>query len=405
MVYCLKFIVFCTFAASKIKPDMKRQKIVTFGELLLRFSKPGHLRLTQGDMFTSKYGGSEANVAVSLASQGEDVTYITRLPDTPVGHAGAMNLAQLGVNTKHVLYGGQRIGTYYFEPPAGMRAAKVIYDRSGSAYYDLKPGMIPWREILKDCTFFCVSGITAAISQQAADATFEALDIADELGVTVCFDINYRKNLWQYEGAEPRKTLSRMLSRCDMMFGDAIEFDWLSQHPQPPFTAVDSNFEMQMKEYGEWFDELHAQYPRLKHWMMGMRNIVSSNHHTLTALLWTEGRLLQAPIEHDIRAITGSTFMTLRTNGNPAAEGIDRFWSVEKKPPYRQPVNAGRSRLSLPSDSFNMANRKRRAGSTRMAKGMASAAVGRTLAGRKKTCYDLGTGNRQERRAARKRTE
>jgi 2-dehydro-3-deoxygluconokinase len=116
------------------------------------------------------------------------------------------------------------------------------------------------------------------------------------MGVTICFDINYRKNLWQYEGAEPRKTLSRMLSRCDMMFGDAIEFDWLSQHPQPPFTATDSNFEMQMKEYGEWFDELHAQYPRLKHWMMGMRNIVSSNHHTLTALLWTEGKLLQAPI-------------------------------------------------------------------------------------------------------------
>ena len=72
-----------------------RKKIVTFGELLLRFSKNDHLRLTQGDMFTSKYGGSEANVAVSLATQGENVTYITRLPDTPVGHAGAMNLAQL----------------------------------------------------------------------------------------------------------------------------------------------------------------------------------------------------------------------------------------------------------------------------------------------------------------------
>ena len=67
-----------------------------------------------------------------------------------------------------------------------------------------------------------------------------------------------------------------------MMFGDAIEFEWLSQHPQPPFTATDSHFQMQMKEYGEWFEALHAQYPRLKHWMMGMRNIVSSNHHTLT---------------------------------------------------------------------------------------------------------------------------
>ena len=271
----------------QIMTNMNRKKIVTFGELLLRFSKPGQLRLTQGDLFTSKYGGSEANVAVSLATQGEDVTYITRLPDTPVGHAGAMSLAELGVDTSRVLYGGQRIGTYYFEPAAGMRAAKVIYDRNGSAYSDLKPGMIPWREILKDCNYFHVSGITAAISQQAADATFEALDVADELGITVCFDINYRKNLWKYEGAEPR---------CDMMFGDAIEFDWLSQHPQPPFTATDSNFEMQMKEYGEWFDELHAAYPRVKQWMMGMRNIVSSNHHTLTALLYTDNKLLQAPI-------------------------------------------------------------------------------------------------------------
>ena len=248
-----------------------KKKIVTFGELLLRFSKPHHLRLTQGDMFTSKYGGSEANVAVSLATQGEDVTYITRLPDTPVGHAGAMNLAQLGVNTSQVLYGGQRIGTYYFEPAAGMRAPKVIYDRANSAYFDLKPEMIPWREILKDCDYFHVSGITAAISPQAAMATFEALDVADELGVTVCFDINYRKNLWKYEGA-------------------------LTQHPQPPFTALDSNFQMQMDEYRAWFDEMHAAFPRVKNWMMGMRNEISSKHHTLTGLLWTEGKLLQAPI-------------------------------------------------------------------------------------------------------------
>ena len=249
-------------------------------------------------MFTSKYGGSEANVAVSLAAQDEDVTYITRLPDTPVGHAGAMCLAQLGVNVSHILWGGQRIGTYYLEPSAGMRAAKVVYDRANSAYYDLKPGMIPWREVLKDTDIFQVSGITAAISQQAADATFEALDIADEMGITVSFDINYRKNLWKY-GADARETLSQMLGRCDMMFGDAIEFEWICQRAQPPFTATDSHFEMQMGEYREWFDNIHATWPRCRHWLMGMRNMVASNHHTLTALLWTDGRLLQAPI-HDI---------------------------------------------------------------------------------------------------------
>jgi 2-dehydro-3-deoxygluconokinase len=251
--------------------------------------------LSQGDYFTSKYGGSEANVAVSLATLGNHVQYITRLPNTPVGHAGAQNLMQLGVDCRHIQWGGQRIGTYYMEPAAGMRSAKVIYDRANSACSELKPGMIPWRDILKDADIFQVSGITAAISQQAADATFEALDIADELGITVSFDINYRKNLWKY-GADPRATLRRMLSRCDMMFGDAIEFEWISEHPQPPFTATDSNFKMQIPEYREWFDELHAQYPRCKQWLMGMRNIVDSNHHTLTALLFTDDTLLEAPV-------------------------------------------------------------------------------------------------------------
>ncbi len=270
-------------------------KIVTFGELLLRFSKLDHLRLTQGDMFTSKYGGSEANVAVSLATLGDEVEYITRLPENSIGHAAAQNLMQLGVNTRRVLYGGARIGTYYLEPAAGMRASKVIYDRNGSAYSELKPGMIPWREILKDADVLHVSGITAAISQNAAEATFEALDIADELGVKISFDINYRKNLWRY-GADPRKTLKYMLSRCDMMFGDAIEFEWICEHKQPPFTAIDSNFEMQMDEYGEWFDDIHREFPRCQKWLMGMRNMVASSHHTLTALLWTNGKLLKAPI-------------------------------------------------------------------------------------------------------------
>ena len=295
-----------------------KQKIVTFGELLLRFSKNDHLRLSQGNYFTSKYGGSEANVAVSLATLGDHVQYISRLPETPVGHAGIQNLMQLGVDCRNVLYGGTRIGTYYMEPAAGMRSAKVIYDRAGSATSELKPGMIDWHEILKDAAVIHVSGITPAISQSAADATFEALDIADEMGVKVSFDINYRKNLWRY-GADPRETLKRMLSRCDMMFGDAIEFEWICQRQQPPFTATDTHFKMQMDEYREWFEDLHHEFPRCTKWLMGMRNMVASSRHLLTALLYTaempDGpyHLLKAPI-NDINGVVdpsgvGDAFM------------------------------------------------------------------------------------------------
>ncbi|MCR4809898.1 MAG: sugar kinase [Prevotella sp.] len=294
------------------------KKIVTFGELLLRFSKHDHQRLSQGNMFTSLYGGSEANVAVSLATLGDRVEYVTRLPETPVGHAGVMRLQELGVDCHNVLWGGQRIGTYYFEPAAGMRSAKVVYDRAGSACSELKPGMIPWHNILKDAQVLHISGITSAISRSALDATVEALDIADEMGVLVSYDINYRKNLWRYEGADPRATLGMLLSRCDMMFGDAIEFEWLSQRAQPPYTATDTHFQMQMDEYREWFEDLHRQFPRCRKWLMGMRNMVASSRHLLTALLYTsddgkEYELLKAPI-HDINGVVdpsgvGDAFM------------------------------------------------------------------------------------------------
>lgn len=264
-------------------------KIVTFGELLLRFSKDHRYRLVQGRELSGNYGGSEANVAVSLATLGEDVEYVTRVPDTPVGRAACMKLREFNVGTSHVMYGGQRLGSYYYEESAGMRSSKVIYDRANSAFYDLKPQMFDWNTILKDASVFHASGITGAISKGSADATFEALDTADKMGLTISFDINYRKNLWKY-GAEPKETLSRMLEYADVVFADVIEYEYITGR-QVPFTATDSNYKMPVEKYRQWFDEIHERFPRCKKWLMGMRNMISSSHNTLTAVLWSEGKL------------------------------------------------------------------------------------------------------------------
>ncbi len=271
-------------------------KIVTFGELMLRFSKEDKKRLSQGRMFCGNYGGSEANVAVSLAMQGEEVEYVTRLPASQMGRAGAMKLRELGVGTDYIIYGGDRIGVYYFEEAASIRNASVGYDRANSAYYYLQPGMIDWHKALKDASVLHVSGITAAITQPAADATFEAIDVAEEMGLTISIDLNYRKNLWRYEGAQPRETLNRMAEHADVMFGDVIEYEFITQHPKIPFLPKDSDYDMNLDAYREWYEDLHRRFPRCHKMMIGMRNEVSSSHHFLTALLWTEGRMLNAKI-------------------------------------------------------------------------------------------------------------
>jgi 2-dehydro-3-deoxygluconokinase len=271
-------------------------KIVTFGELMLRFSKPDKQRLSQGKMFCGNYGGSEANVAVSLAMQGENVEYVTRLPSTQTGRAGAMKLSELGVDTTHILYGGDRIGVYYFEEAAGLRNAGVTYDRQGSAYYYLRPGMIDWQHVLQGASVLVVSGITAAISQDAADATFEALDAAKAMGINISLDLNYRKNLWRYQGAEPRQTLLRMMQYADVMFGDVIEYEFVSQHPKIPFLPLTPDYDMQLHLYRQWYQELQPLAPRCRKMMIGMRNELSSNHHLLTGLLWADGQMYNGNI-------------------------------------------------------------------------------------------------------------
>ena len=271
-------------------------KIVTFGELMLRFSKQDKQRLSQGQVFCGNYGGSEANVAVSLAMQGNQVEYVTRLPNTQTGRAGAMKLSELGVGTKHIIYGGDRIGVYYFEEAASLRNSSVIYDRNGSAYYYLRPGMIDWHKALEGASVLQVSGITAAISQDAADATFEALDIAKAMGLTISVDLNYRKNLWRYPGATPRETLLRMMQYGDVMFGDVIEYDFISQHQSIPFKPLTPDYDMNLDAYRRWYEELHQMAPQCRKMMIGMRNQISSSHHMLTALLWADGTMYNAPI-------------------------------------------------------------------------------------------------------------
>lgn len=59
---------------------------------------------------TENYGGSEANVSVSLATLGDNVEYITRVPDNPIGRNACLRLNEYNVSTDHVVRGGDRLG-------------------------------------------------------------------------------------------------------------------------------------------------------------------------------------------------------------------------------------------------------------------------------------------------------
>ena len=121
-----------------------KNKVLTFGEIMLRLATPGYLRFGQATEFEASYAGGEANVAVQLANYGIPATFVTSLPKNDLGDAAIASLKSLDVETNLITRGGDRIGIYYLEAGAVSRGSKVIYDRAGSSFAKLKKGSIDW---------------------------------------------------------------------------------------------------------------------------------------------------------------------------------------------------------------------------------------------------------------------
>ena len=176
-------------------------KVVTFGEIMLRLAPEGYTRFLQAAAFNVTYGGGEANVAISLANLGVDTAFVTKLPKHELGQSAVNTLRQFGVDTSHIVRGGNRLGVYYLEKGASQRPSKVIYDRANSAIAEASEVEFDWNTIFCGATWFHFTGITPALSDTAANICLDACRTAKERGLTVSCDLNYRKNLWSKERA------------------------------------------------------------------------------------------------------------------------------------------------------------------------------------------------------------
>ena len=105
------------------------KRVVTFGEIMLRLAPNGYYRFFQNDQLQATFGGGEANVAVSLANYGLDSGYVTKLPSHAIGQAAVNALRSFGVDTSHIVRGGDRVGIYFLEK--GLPAGERVHLRPG----------------------------------------------------------------------------------------------------------------------------------------------------------------------------------------------------------------------------------------------------------------------------------
>ena len=199
------------------------KKVVTLGEIMLRLSTPDFKRFVQADSLDVTYGGGEANVSAALCNYGLNGVFVSKVPANAIGQSAINHLRRYGVDTQFVARGGKRLGIYFLETGASMRASQVIYDRADASISEVDASEFDFDKIFDGADWFHTTGITPALSDKAAALTLAALKAAKAKGITTSIDLNYRKKLWTKEKA--REVMTELCKYVDVCIGNEEDAD------------------------------------------------------------------------------------------------------------------------------------------------------------------------------------
>ncbi|KAB1067741.1 sugar kinase [Tamlana haliotis] len=275
------------------------KKLVTFGEVMMRLSPPGYLKFSQANSFELVYGGGEANVAISCAYLGMKAAHMTRFPDNALGRAATQFLRKNWLSSDQIIYGDDKLGMYFLEKGAVHRPSVVVYEREGSAFSLIQPGMIDWEEVLKDADWFHWTGITPAISEGAALCCLEAIKACNKMGIMVSGDINSRKNMWKY-GQTMQEVMPKLVAHCDIVISSPRGINEMFGLGEVGGKLKDSA------------KELMKAFPRIKKVVGKKRKSISASEQEIQGRMWTGKKYIKTEIlniSHVIdRVGTGDAF-------------------------------------------------------------------------------------------------
>ena len=276
-------------------------KILTFGELMLRLKTPEHLKILQADTFEASYGGAEANVAVSLATLGNDVSYVTKVPEHQVGQTAINEIRRFGVDTTRILRGGGRVGIYYFEKGTNIRPTSVVYDRAYSAIAMAEAEEFDWEKLLEGVDLFYFSGITPAISCEIEKTLESALMLCKEKKIQVVCDLNYRGKMWSAKDAQ--RVMRRLMSYVDVCIANDEDFE--SSLGIPAYDGDMSRGIEQIESYKEGMLEIQKQFPNCKVVASVLRNLYTVEDGDWMGIYLKDGNFYESPVHkvHSFEAV------------------------------------------------------------------------------------------------------
>lgn len=121
------------------------------------------------------------------------------------------------------------------------------------------------------------------------------------MGISVSYDINYRKNLWKY-GKTAQEVLRPLIASSDIMFGSEGEYAMLFGLKAPGFKATSAADRYDTAAYETFCREIAREVPQCRYIYIALRNVMNSEHHTFAGILYADGTMYHTRV-YDINNV------------------------------------------------------------------------------------------------------
>lgn len=235
-------------------------KILTFGEIIMRLSPPGNRTMKQSHEMEFFFGGTELNVASSLATMGCEVKHVSAVSDDFVGESALSFVKSFGIDTGFISKNEHPLGLYFLEVGSSVRASRIAYNRLNGSFANIEAEKIDWKKALEDCDYFHWTGISPGISKSAYESLKEGLQTARELGIEITTDPAYRSNLWKY-GKNGNEVLKELVSLSTIFIGGVNE---INEILEAQFSSDKEGFLQACEELKRQCPSIHKIFDKIR---------------------------------------------------------------------------------------------------------------------------------------------
>jgi 2-dehydro-3-deoxygluconokinase len=273
---------------------------VSLGALVHRLD-PGRIPFRKANQLAVHVSGGEFNCSANLSDCFQlNTGIVSAMVNNPLGDLINERVRAMGVTPfykrfEHDGVRGPNMATVYSDQGCGVRAPVVFYNRSNEAAGLLKAGDFNWDEIFSGgVRWFHCGGIFAALSSTTPEVIVEGMKAAKAAGAITSFDLNYRAKLWAISGGldKAQETLRGIVEHCDVLVGNEEDLQkGLGLEGQD----VEKAGKLDPSAFFGMMEGVAKDLPNVKAVATTLREVVNTNRHNWSAVLWLDGKTYQAP--------------------------------------------------------------------------------------------------------------